>query len=51
MHGAGMHSVLAGKPEATTKKTGVDGRVILKWILDKWDRLVWTLDQAQNRDH
>jgi hypothetical protein len=29
----GAHRVYAGKPEGK----GVDGRIILKWFLDKWD--------------
>jgi hypothetical protein len=25
-----------------TENIGVDGRIILKWILKKWDRGLWT---------
>jgi hypothetical protein len=28
--------------EETTRKTGVDGRTILEWILGKWGGKVWT---------
>jgi hypothetical protein len=30
-----IHRVLAGRPEG--KRSGVDGRIILRWILRKWD--------------
>ena len=38
--------VLVGKPEGRRRFGGssVDGRIILKWILEKWD------DVAQDRD-
>jgi hypothetical protein len=29
---------------------GVDGRVILKWMLEKWDGGMDWIDVAQNRD-
>jgi hypothetical protein len=28
---------------------GIDGRIILKWILKKWDGMDW-IDMAQDRD-
>ena len=36
--------VLVGKPEgkSTLGRTGVDGRIIFKWIFWKWDVEVWT---------
>jgi hypothetical protein len=35
----GAYRVLVGKPEGRNhlEDTGVDGRIILKWILEKWD--------------
>ena len=30
--------------------SGVDGRIILKWILEKWDRDTDSIDMAQDRD-
>jgi hypothetical protein len=29
---------------------GVDGRIILKWIFEKWDGAVEWIDLAQDRD-
>jgi hypothetical protein len=29
---------------------GIDGRIILKWILEKWDRGIDWIDLAQERD-
>ena len=29
---------------------GVDGRIILKWILEKWDGGTDSIDVAQDRD-
>jgi hypothetical protein len=44
----GAYRVLVGKPEGRShlKCRGVDGRIILKWILEKWGRktrigLIW----------
>jgi hypothetical protein len=31
------------------KDLGVDGRIILKWLFNKWDGEAWT-DLAQDRD-
>jgi hypothetical protein len=35
----GAYRVLVGKPEGRNhlEDPGVDGRIILKWILEKWD--------------
>jgi hypothetical protein len=30
--------------------TGVDGRIILKWIFEKWDRGLDSIDLAQDRN-
>jgi hypothetical protein len=40
----GMYRVLVGKPEGRDHwgDPGVDGRIILGWILKKWDMWVWT---------
>jgi hypothetical protein len=36
--------VLVGKPERTghQKKLHVSGKVMLRWIIDKHDRVIWT---------
>ena len=40
----GVCSVLVGKPEGKSYlgDPGVDGRIILRWIIRKWDVGVWT---------
>jgi hypothetical protein len=40
----GVYRVLVGKTwrKETTWETGVDGRIILRWIFRKWDVGVWT---------
>jgi hypothetical protein len=40
----GLSRVLVKKPEGRDHlgDTGVDGRIILRWILRKWDVRVWT---------
>ena len=40
----GVYRVLVGKPEGKSHlgDTGVDGRIILRWIFRKWDVGVWT---------
>ena len=42
--GKGVYRVLVGKPERKTPlgKPGVDGRIILRWILRKWGVGAWT---------
>ena len=37
----GVCRVLVGKPEGK-RETGVDGRIILRWIFRQWDVGVWT---------
>jgi hypothetical protein len=46
------YSSLVGKPEANGPlgNLGCDGRKILKWILGKWCKMLWT-GGAQDRDH
>ena len=42
--GRGVHKVLVGKPEerAHWGEQDVDGRIILRWILRKWEGVVGT---------
>ena len=38
-----VYRVLVGKPERDyLEDPGVDGRIILRWILRKWDLRTWT---------
>jgi len=40
----GLYGVLVGIPEGKDhlRDSGVDGRIILRWIFRKWDVRVWT---------
>jgi hypothetical protein len=38
----GVYWVLVGKPERNLGDPGIDGRIIFRWILSKWDVGVWT---------
>ena len=40
--GRGVHKVLVGKPEGKDhwRDQDVDGRIILRWILRKWEGVV-----------
>jgi hypothetical protein len=40
----GVYRVLVGKPEGKNylEEPGVDGRIILRWIVRKWDVRAWT---------
>jgi hypothetical protein len=42
--GRGACRVLVGKPEGKRhlEDPGIDGRIIVKWILQKWDVGAWT---------
>ena len=43
--GRGVHKVLVGKPEGKRplgRTQDVDGRIILRWILRKWEGVVGT---------
>ena len=42
--GTGVHKVLVGKPERKRPlgEQDVDGRIILRWILRKWEGVVGT---------
>jgi hypothetical protein len=48
----GAYRVLVGKPGGRRylEEPGVDGRIILKWILDMWDRRTDWIDLAQDKD-
>ena len=39
-----VYRVLLGKPERIDhlKDSGVDGRIILRWIFRMWDGVAWT---------
>ena len=44
-YGGGVHRVLVGKPEGKRtlgREPDVDGRIILRWIFKKWERVVRT---------
>ena len=51
--GRGMYSVLVGKAEGKNdwRDTGIDGRIILRWIFRRWDvgGIDW-IELAQDRD-
>jgi hypothetical protein len=42
--GRGVYRVLVGKHEGKNhlEDAGVDGRIILRWVLRKWDLGAWT---------
>jgi hypothetical protein len=46
------YRVLVGKTEGNShlEDRGVDGRIILKWIFNKWDGGMDWIHLAQNRD-
>jgi len=48
----GAYSILMGKPEERVhlEDPGVDGRIILKYILKKWDGAMGWINLAQDRD-
>jgi hypothetical protein len=38
------------REEVHLEDSGVDRRIILKWILEKWDGSMYWIDLAQDRD-
>jgi hypothetical protein len=42
--GRGLYRVLGGKPERKRPlwRSGIDGRIIFRWIFRKWDVRAWT---------
>jgi hypothetical protein len=38
------YRILVGKPEGSNhyEDLGVGGRILLEWILERWDGVVWT---------
>jgi hypothetical protein len=40
--GRGVYRVLVGKPKGKLVDPGVDGRIILRRIVRKWDVEIWT---------
>ena len=47
-----VYRVLVGKPEGRDhlENPGADGRIILRWIMMKWDGGMDWIDLAQDRD-
>jgi len=50
--GRGVHRFLVGKPEGKDHwgDSDIDGRIILSWILGKWQRGGDWMELAQDRD-
>jgi hypothetical protein len=48
----GLFSGVEGTQERKRplENEGVDGKIILKWIFKKWERVSDRIDLAQNRD-
>jgi len=48
----GVYRVLVGKPGGKNhlEDPGVDGRIILKWIIRKWEGGMDWIDLTQDRD-
>jgi hypothetical protein len=48
----GAYRILVGRPEGGDHlgDPGIDGRIILKWILKKWDGGMHWIELAQDRD-
>jgi hypothetical protein len=50
--GRGAYRILVGRPEERNhlEDPGLDGRIILKWIFNKWDEGMDWIYKAQDRD-
>jgi hypothetical protein len=48
----GAYRVVVGRPEGWNhlENPGIDGRIILKWILEEWEGGMDYIDLAQDRD-
>jgi hypothetical protein len=47
-----VHKIIVGKPEGRNhlEDPGVDGRIILKWVFEKWDGGMGWISLGEDRD-